>query len=624
MRGISSLLVGLFMLLLLNGCGLLGPEPRAASTHFPAPAPTWTPGPTWTPVPTWTPKPPDPTATSRPTRTPTPSPSPSPTIPAAATPTPVPTWTPLPTYTPFPTLTPLPTPTATPRPTGTPRPSPTVIALTTAEIVEQARPAIVQIIAPHWTGSGTIYSSDGHILTNWHVIEGLTQVEVLVEDSRIVTGQVLGYDEYLDLAVVKISGSPWPYLEVSTVRPPPGEDVLVIGYPLTSVLSGDAVVTRGIVSGFEEIGGVIWVQTDAAINPGNSGGAALNGSGKYIGVPTWKVVLEATENIAFFSGFFDVAAAIPELEAGSRLAASTPTPRASSTNWTTYTNQEEGYSVSLAPRWVVVDVQTNGVFIEANNQAALWILTTVRSGYALSSVVDEWLDFRSAQAMELFELVSRAPVSLASGLAGVRVEYRYQDDSAYCIEYKTEILLMVESRVIDLVGSVCEQSLDQYLPEIWAMQESFRIEGVVAVPTATPTPTPIQELPNLVPYQPPGWDAPLVVSYGPARSVEVAPPGGGPFEVGEELYLHWALKNISTASVDQQFQVAILLDGQTISAYTVSGIGPQDSEWLFSIPIPVTPVAGWHVLTLVVDSGNVIIESIESDNTYATQQLRWE
>ena len=94
---------------------------------------------------------------------------------------------------------------------------------------------------------------------------------------------------------------------------------------------------------------------------------------------------------------------------------------------------------------------------------------------------------------------------------------------------------------------------------------------LAVIPTAGPTPTPILTPtrtatpipvpPNLVPFKAEGWEAPLVVTEGPSSFVDLAPPGGGPFGAGKEVFVHWAVKNVSTSALEQQFHVAISVDG---------------------------------------------------------------
>ena len=225
---------------------------------------------------------------------------------------------------------PLPTPTYTPRPTSTP---------TGAQITAKVRPAVVLIQTPVGSGSGTIIDSSGHILTNHHVISGYTNVNVRIEDAYTLTGFVVGFDESKDIAIVKVNAGSrrLTFVPLSTRRPDDGEEIITIGYPKSSVLSGGSSTTQGVVSATRYFLGQIVIQIDAPINPGNSGGAAIDREGRFIGIPTSK--LRDADNIGFLVPGFDVASQIQQLKSGFRFAFPTPTPfptatpRPTSTPW---------------------------------------------------------------------------------------------------------------------------------------------------------------------------------------------------------------------------------------------------------------------------------------------------
>ena len=137
-------------------------------------------------------------------------------------------------------------------------------------------------------GSGVIVSREGYILTNDHVVEGVTDIQVTLHDGRTTAGRIVGSDPDTDLAVVRISA---PGLTAVTFgqsdQTRVGDIVLAIGDPF----SVGQTVTMGIVSAVgREIGRTnpfgSFIQTDAAINPGNSGGALVDASGNLIGINT--------------------------------------------------------------------------------------------------------------------------------------------------------------------------------------------------------------------------------------------------------------------------------------------------------------------------------------------------
>ena len=250
------------------------------------------PTPTYTREPTMTP-----TITPTPTRTPTSTPTPTQTATHTPTPTPVPTSTP--TITPTPTYTPSPTHTHTPTPTA---------SLSVADIVDEARPSVVRIIVGDGGGTGFIVDSAGYILTNEHVVEGQTQVTVVLHDGTRTVVRVLSVDAARDIALLKVDSiRNFPSLSFAE-RVREGEGVIALGFPLD--LGENMSVTRGIVSAMRTLGGVKLLQTDAAINPGNSGGPLLNDQGEVLGMSTFvRREIEGREYEAQGIGFavsFDV------------------------------------------------------------------------------------------------------------------------------------------------------------------------------------------------------------------------------------------------------------------------------------------------------------------------------
>lgn len=135
-------------------------------------------------------------------------------------------------------------------------------------------------------GSGVIFSSQGYILTNHHVIADATEIQVMLHDGRSVSAQIAGSDPETDIAVLKINLPNLPSITIGnsdSVRV--GDIVLAIGNPY----GVGQTVTQGIISatGRNRVGLNTFenfIQTDAAINPGNSGGSLINPYGELIGI----------------------------------------------------------------------------------------------------------------------------------------------------------------------------------------------------------------------------------------------------------------------------------------------------------------------------------------------------
>ncbi len=141
------------------------------------------------------------------------------------------------------------------------------------------------------TGSGVIYSADGYIVTNNHVVENATKVEVTLFDNRKFDAEVIGTDKKTDLAVLKIEASDLPVLPTGdSERAQIGEWVLAVGNPfdLTSTVTAGIISAKGrsiqLLGGGDAI--EAFIQTDAAVNPGNSGGALVDAKGRLLGINT--------------------------------------------------------------------------------------------------------------------------------------------------------------------------------------------------------------------------------------------------------------------------------------------------------------------------------------------------
>ncbi len=176
------------------------------------------------------------------------------------------------------------------------RVSSTDIETAITQAVERVSPAVVTVVSQfgnqgRGSGSGVIVSQDGYILTNNHVVEGATQVSVVLADGTQLPAVVVGTEQFADLAVVQAQGQmPATAGLGNSDNLKVGETVIAIGSPLGDFKN---TVTVGVVSaigrslsqstGYEMQG---LIQTDAAINRGNSGGPLVNLAGEVVGINT--------------------------------------------------------------------------------------------------------------------------------------------------------------------------------------------------------------------------------------------------------------------------------------------------------------------------------------------------
>ena len=205
-------------------------------------------------------------------------------------------------------------------------------AMTAVDIYKKVAPAVVVVSSksiqsyngflPTETdsiGSGFIINEDGYILTNYHVIEGATEVTVTLSTGEEVKASVVNYDQEQDVAMIKINGDvkvPGVVELGDSNALQPGEEVLAIGTPLSTDLS--YTLTNGIISALnrnvETDNGVQLnlIQTNTAINPGNSGGPLINTKGQVVGINTLKMSGEV-EGIGFAIPINDVKEKIESL-----------------------------------------------------------------------------------------------------------------------------------------------------------------------------------------------------------------------------------------------------------------------------------------------------------------------
>ncbi|MGI8475987.1 MAG: S1C family serine protease, partial [Thermomicrobiales bacterium] len=180
--------------------------------------------------------------------------------------------------------------------------APKAAAMSAEDVVARVGPAVVTVIneqrykgsdlTPVGSGTGFIIDDQGHVVTNWHVVDGGEQFEVTFADGETRKADLVGSDRISDLAVIRVEGglpATVPLGDSDALRP--GQSVLAIGSPLGSFTN---TVTEGIVSAvgrdFPFASGpqnyTNLIQHDAAINPGNSGGPLFNLAGEVVGVNT--------------------------------------------------------------------------------------------------------------------------------------------------------------------------------------------------------------------------------------------------------------------------------------------------------------------------------------------------
>ena len=171
---------------------------------------------------------------------------------------------------------------------------------TTIRVASEITPTVVSVSQPRGSGSGVIISRDGVVITNAHVVGASRVVEVGLADGRILRGQVIGRDQTIDVAVVRVEAQNLPAAPLGdSDRLQVGQSAIAVGNPLGL----ERTVTSGVISAVNRnprgfaLDGLI--QTDAAISPGNSGGPLVDSRGRVIGINTAVIAGAGASGLGF-------------------------------------------------------------------------------------------------------------------------------------------------------------------------------------------------------------------------------------------------------------------------------------------------------------------------------------
>lgn len=203
--------------------------------------------------------------------------------------------------------------------------------MTIPQVAKSVSPSVVGVVQfvradyyePSGVGSGIIMSEDGYIITNAHVVQGSSDLKVILDNGEPYEAKLIGADAQTDLAVLKIEATGLVAAQFGSSKDlMVGETVVAIGNPAGMELAGS--VTRGIISALDrEVKtssyAMNYIQTDAAINPGNSGGALVNEYGQVIGINSSKIVAEGYEGIGFAIPIDDARPIIEDIIANGRV-----------------------------------------------------------------------------------------------------------------------------------------------------------------------------------------------------------------------------------------------------------------------------------------------------------------
>lgn len=281
-----------------------------------------------------------------------------------------------------------------------------------SQIIHAAQQRLVCIKTSNGNGTGFLVK-DSYVLTNAHVVENDTFVDLEFVDGANSTVMTVGTHPKLDLACILITGdilaTPLPLGHSSTTRV--DEDVLALGYPLGLILQGAPTVTRGIISAKRHD----HLQTDAAINPGNSGGPLINAYGEVIGVNTSGIETSSGRSISGINFAIPIDDVKPDLDSlmfgdyadNPSIARHRPVP---ANSWTTHLTEDGTLEFQLPSGWdmffntsmvvlcmsedgnqsLAIMLQEASEFVSLEHQAQMWHGAHTQSGDSIVTTEKGW------------------------------------------------------------------------------------------------------------------------------------------------------------------------------------------------------------------------------------------
>ena len=337
------------------------------------------------------------------------------------------------------------------------------------------------------SGTGFVFESglDGsaYVLTNHHVIDGASSVDVRINESQTYNATVIGYDAYMDVAVLRICCGSFQVLSLGGSEPiKAGTEVIAIGYPLGIV--GSATVTKGIVSAFrydDEYRSWV-VQTDAPINPGNSGGPLLLSNGDVIGINTFIIREDyglPIDGVGFAISKQSFQGILDGLKSGTRVDFPTPIPTPTQVattipgNWQTYDNRSFGYSVQVPSDWSIDDREKDYVYFTSQDEFAEAVIFI--PDYRIWSSEDRLEEFVEGLKPDyhFLEVLDRDSTTFDGGGEVAYIQYRSQYSPILCIEVFEEWLWVYGSTSYWLSLSVCEHSFEEHDPVLYSIWDSL-------------------------------------------------------------------------------------------------------------------------------------------------------
>ena len=322
---------------------------------------------------------------------------------------------------------------------------------------------------------GITEGGGAYVLTNYHVVEDLEEVEVEVEGVSTYTATRLGFDAYKDLAVLEVCCGTFhalPLQDSDSIAV--GAEVIAIGYPLG--IAGSPTVTRGIVSAYRYDDNYrSWVvQTDTSINPGSSGSPLLLLNGEVAGINTFYIRDRngaAVEGVSFAISSQSIRDSLPGLKEREQITlptpAPTPIPTQAGTEWQKYTHLHSGLALEVPTDWTIDDREEGRLdLVSPDGTAAVHFFVYDSPAASPEAWVQETIVSLREYYADLFEIISQYIEQDEDGNGAAAIFFRARISPEFCTTLRSYLFVTSVQASLIVETRACEEFHEEFWPEL--------------------------------------------------------------------------------------------------------------------------------------------------------------
>lgn len=333
--------------------------------------------------------------------------------------------------------------------------------LSNSQIIAKVKPATVYIATENGSGSGVIFTTDGYVLTNDHVVKGVTEANVSLSTGEVIYGTVIGRNEVVDLAVIKLNTTKQlPKIDFGdSDKIQQGDEVFTFGFPFG--IEGDVSFKEGTISRRIEA----YFETSAEIHPGNSGGPLVNRYGQVIGINTaifGKSIsgIQLGETIKLAIPINNARNLIPDLKAGKVFIDEKARAREAEEKSRMEEARKEAERVAAETR--AKEAEAKRKIDEENKRLKAEILVTQQLIQQKRALLAEY----NTKKLNLEKQISDRKAKYYADYAALTESFRGRAVTASGVQWQYDALLREANKEIDLLSIELENLRIEYLNKI--------------------------------------------------------------------------------------------------------------------------------------------------------------